>query len=158
MTNKEVVTTYMALTSGVFKEVQGTKLNYALVRNLDRLEDEVKAIEAGRKPSEEYLKYDAEKRSIQIKYAIKNEDGEPQIFNYKYHFTTENSNKAKAEIEKLNSKYKTTIEAFAKAEKEFQEFLEEENKDFKPYIIKQEWLPDNLTGEQMSAIYNLLEP
>ncbi len=156
MKNKDIVSLYCLLNSGVLKDVKGTELNYLLCENLDALKKEADAIRASNHPSIKYCEYDMERVKLCEKYAVMI-NGKPQTDDGNYIINPAKKLDFDKSLKILQDKYSTDVDIEEKRKIEYAEFLNKENVKFKPTYIDKKLLPKDLTGEQMSAIYPFMK-
>jgi hypothetical protein len=158
MTKEQILTLFNELHQ---INLPGVKFSYGISKNINLLKPEVEAIEKSLEGSKEFKEYDEKRIEIVKKYAKKDERGEPKliILNPKTgagRYEIENQEAFDREIEKLQKENKVILE---KREKQFEEYgkLLKEESDFKPHKIKLSDVPEGITSQQMSAIFELIE-
>lgn len=161
MKNKEIIELYKGL-----KKVEGYKgvnFNFAIAKNLSSLEKEFEILskeeERVMKITEEFQK---ERKVILEKFCKKNEDGTLK-------FITENKmsiydidkeilkTEVKKEIDSLKETHKEKIESQEKEFTDFEELLEKENDSYKPFEIKMEVIPEDISTEHMKILFNIIK-
>lgn len=152
MTNQEMVDLYKALQN--CGQLQGFKFAYAVTKNLDKLEVEIKKLQEKLQPTEELKKYDSERIALAKKHSNKNEQGEPQISNGQYDI--KDKDKFNKELEKLMTKYKKHIDNYKKQLDEYNKLLKE-GSCFEPHKIKKEDIPDSITVDLYAGIKSIVE-
>jgi hypothetical protein len=156
--NIEIIKLYNSLQK--LGNLKGVKFSYSIARNIDKLTPIIKSLQDAAKPTEEYIKYDKERAELAEKHAKKNKDGKPNIEtnidNNTQSYQIEDQEKFEKELKKLQSKYKKEIDYRNKQIKEQTELLEEES-NFVPYKIKQKNLPEDISVEQLSSIFQIIE-
>lgn len=130
--------------------VGNTKFAYAVARNMQRAENELKAIDAALKPIPEIDQFNEARLKLCTELAKKDQHGEPVSVNNKYVF--ENPVEANKKLIELQDEFKDVLDRQkAKAKTEDEAFLKEEI-DFEPFIIAEEYVPDNLTADVMKSL------
>lgn len=153
MKNKDLFSLYQGLKS--VGKLVGVTFGYAVNKNLRTLKTELELLEETLKPSEQFLEFRKKQEEIVKKYAKKDEKGEFVIENFNYDIKGSEEEVAK-EIKPLREEYKEVLEAREAQEKAYTELLEKES-DFKPYTVKKEDLPKEITGDQMASIFDIIE-
>jgi hypothetical protein len=133
----------------------GAKFGYAVAKNLAKVKEECVIIEKLQEPSEEFKAYDAKRIELCKKWAKKDEDGEPVIIGNEYDLK-ENMEKFKPESAALAEEYKETLDARRKVMEDVNTLLQEES-DIVLHKIKEENLPEVITGEQVMGIMAMIE-
>lgn len=153
MKNKDLFSLYQGLKS--VGKLVGVTFGYAVNKNLRTVKNELELLEETLKPSEQFLEFRKKQEEIVKKYAKKDEKGEFVIENFNYDIKGSEEEVAK-EIKPLREEYKEVLEAREAQEKAYNELLEKES-DFKPYTVKKEDLPKEITGDQMASIFDIIE-
>ncbi len=136
--------------------VKGAKFNYAMAKNLDALKAEVTALEAGLKHSEGFAAYEKKRIEILEEGAVIDEaTGKPVIENNSYKL--KDRTKTLADLDVLFKKNKKFIDEYNKQVTDHNGLLEQENTSFKPYKVKPEDLPEELTTQEINSIFDLIE-
>jgi len=152
MTNTKIIETYNTLSQ--LKGLKGVKFNYAILRNIGKLEEEVKILQKMTDLSEPMKKFEQERIELANKYSKKDDKGESVVDNGQYVLdSTQEFNK---EFDALKETYKDAIKERANQMVEFEELLKKEN-EVELYKIKLTEIPDDITTEQMAALVNLIE-
>lgn len=161
MKNKDLFSLYQGLKS--VGKLVGVTFGYAVNKNLRTVKTELELLEETLKPSEKYTEFLRKQEDIVRKYAKKNETGEFIMQttmigeDKKYNYDIKGSEEEVAkEIKPLREEYKEVLEAREAQEKAYTELLEKES-DFKPYTVKKEDLPKEITGDQMASIFDIIE-
>lgn len=112
---------------GIYKELKGVKENtedvktkYDIVKNMKEIQDEVNSLEEV-SPQSIVEEFNQKRQEIGVKYAKKDDEGNPVVGDDKIILEDEES--AKKEIKELNKKYK---EPYEKAVNAYNEIAEEE--------------------------------
>jgi len=145
------------------KSLVGVKFAYALAKNAELIQGEIDALNASLKMSKEYSVFD-KKRIELAKSHAKIENGihvvkqkivgEGRWEEYYEIGDQKAFDKAFEELKKANKK---VVEAREKQLEEFNQLLKEESSKLKFYKIKLSDVPQNISSEQMSGIYVLVE-
>jgi hypothetical protein len=136
MTKQEAFNLYQNISTNL-SNLTGSKFAYGISRNINILKAEIEALQkAG-------LDYETKRLELAAKYSKKDSDGQPVLINNQ--FQLEDS------VGFVNSLEKLKLE-----NKEYFDLLAQES-DFKPYKIKAEDLPNNITVSQTNMISSLLD-
>ncbi len=118
---------------------------YALCKNMRSIKDTVESIqETIKNNSNEYKR---EARELGVKFALKNEKGDPIVKSNGYKLDPDLMYSAQKAMDELDEKYKSDLEANAK-------FLKEEV-EVELQMIKRSTLPD-LQGDMAYAIFDMV--
>ncbi|MEP5362509.1 MAG: hypothetical protein ABJQ37_01625 [Reichenbachiella sp.] len=145
---------YYRLKEGINRcsKFKGGKFQYALAKNMKKLEVEIELIEAAFKPSEDFLEFDKQKVALLTEYGKKDEHGQLLVHqaNGEVIFeSSEQKDKFQKAFEKLKTKFKKTIDETDKQNREKIAFLNEESDTIEWYMIKKEDIPEDATGDLM---------
>lgn len=142
------------------RKLTGAKFSYALVKNYNKIELELKILgESQQEPSEKLaLYFKIQKATIQS-YAKKDDKGE-----YIYtvddkglqHYTFIDESKVVAAIKKLKLEYPEEMAELDRINKDYAALLNEPC-DIEFYKIKLDCIPNGISVEQMSSIEILIE-
>ncbi len=135
--------------------LKGVKFSYAVAKNLTILKPEVEAITKANEISKDFEAYDNARVEIARKYAKKDEKGEPEVKDGSYVLNGDKENFEK-EIAKLQKTHEKAIKEREKQVKDFKELLEKET-TIALHKIKLTDIPEDITSQQMSAIYPIIE-
>jgi hypothetical protein len=154
MKHKDLLKFWEGLNSvGHFK---GVKFAYAVCRNRAMVKSIIDSLEDSFKPSEEFVKWDAERLEIARKYARKDEQGN-LIEMPGRNLDITNMPAFIAEIDLLKEKYQEALDAREKQMAEKESLMSEEVQDFKPYMLPFSQIPEDMTVEHMDKIIWMLE-
>ncbi len=123
------------------------KFSYFLAKNKKALKNEIDALQEAVKTSPEWLEYEQKRIQILVKYAEKDNNGEPIIRNNQYILNRELIFEATQEINDLVSEYKDVLDQREKEETELRKLLEEEVEIPGCAKIEVEFLPEKLKPE-----------
>lgn len=139
------------------RNLSGAKFVYAVVKNLKAVNDEIADLEEVAKPRAEYIAYDRERIRLNQEHAEKDNTGNPVIDQKTQNFVIEKKlQKAfDAKVETLKKKHRNALEAREKQVADFNKLLEAKS-TFKPHMIEEESLPENITVEQLNAIIDII--
>ena len=135
-------------------KLPGVKFAYAVARNIQALKPEVTALQEAIKQSPEYQAYEKARVDLATKHASKDEKGKPVIVGNE--FAIEDQEAFDKAIEELKEKHKTTIEAREQQLKDFNELLEKDV-DVTLFKVALEDVPQNITTNQMTSIFEIIE-
>lgn len=140
MKRNEIVEIYKALKGS--KELTGLKLAYAINKNIDIVEREIKPIAEVeriiRMPDPKYLEYQAQSEVI---------TGNPDL----------SVKEIGDKIEALNKQYPEVLKKTAKLNKEYLDLMAEEIDEPKFHKIKMEFIPDEITVDQLKGLKFMIE-
>jgi hypothetical protein len=134
--------------------VKGVKFNYAVAKNINLIEPEVKAFQKAGAPSPEFTAYEKERVELAKSHAKKDEKGRPLSKDNRYDI--ENQELFDTEFEALKETHKDAIDARNKQVEELNAILEEETK-LDLFKVKQEDLSEELTTQQLTGIMDIVE-
>lgn len=148
---QELIELYDGLSN--LKGLKGVKINYAIQRTLNSLKGEVEAIQKSGEPPEGFIGFEKERLDLAKEHAEK-KNGEPVVEGNRY--VIGNEKKFAKDFESLKKKYKKEI---IEAEDKQKEYLESLNDKVEAEVheINKDDLPDDITTEQMKAIYLLIK-
>ena len=138
--------------------------NYAVAETLQRAKAKAETIKDVVKPTGKMEEYQTKLKELQEKHAEKDEYDKPikditQIGNgrqYEEFVIPEIDNpkgKFNVAVKKLESTYKAAIDAHDETLK----FLDDENKDFVPYWVTIDQVPNGLSHDEFKTIFLMLE-
>lgn len=138
------------------KNLKGAKFGYALLKNIDKLQAECKAIDEARNIPADFKEYETKRIEICEKYAEKDEEGKPRKKQYAqggFEYVIDQTNTSfTSEIEGLKEKYATAIEEFTKNEVDYKTFLTSENPEFKLTLVDIDSIPEDISVELLSVV------
>lgn len=105
------------------------RFKFAVCRNLENLEPEMKAIQETQKDNPKYVEFLEKRQQIGQECADRNENGEPilqTIHGQQIFIIKERKDEANEKINKLNEEYSEVIKEKEEEMKQFRELLEEE--------------------------------
>jgi len=137
-------------------QVKGTcRFAYGLAKNKKLLTDEVEAMRAGVKPSDELLRFDSERVELCRKHAEKDDKGEPKQLNGEF-VGLGNHPLFSKELKVLQEKYKDAIETNKKQIESFNKMLTEDT-EFECWELKTTDIPDNVTADQLEPLMPIIK-
>jgi len=131
----------------------GLKLNYAIVKNLGKLEAEIKLFESLTRQSEGFEGFEKERIGLAEKHAKKNEVGEPIVDGNRY--VIESLDKFNHELKLLQEANREEIEGRQKQLSDYAKFLEEQCQ-IEIHKVSVAQLPENITTQEMRALAPML--
>ena len=136
-------------------DIKNTKLSYAILKNLKKIDAELEIIkELQGKKVEGYEDFENARIALCIEQADKDDNGEAIIENNAYKVTDLEA--FQKELDKLEDEHREAVDAKQKQQKEFVELLNEEcDLDF--HKVKETDLPDDLTVAQLVGIEALID-
>jgi len=157
MKNIELINLYANLKE--LKELTGVKFSYAIAKNIKIIENEIENINASLKQTKEEEEYNKKYKEICIKHSIKDDNGEPIVKregNYES-YSFDNKELFDIDIENLRKENKEVLELIKEKEKNYNKFLNEEiSNDIKLFKIELQYIPENITTEQMNNIFEIV--
>ena len=158
MTFKEVLEFRTALNEADF--MSGKALAYAVMKNKDLLDKEIKYIESNKIiPHADYINYENERKVVCSKHSEKDDNGEVM---FDYHpngtqsYKIKDMKKFNKEYKKVEDKYKDAIDDMNKAKEDFDKFI---NSECKIELVKINYddLPDDITASFLEKIKFMIE-
>lgn len=138
----------------ILKGLSGAKFAYAIARNTDKLQSEMKALDTAKEQSEAFKTYNTERENLAKKHAVKDDKGQPVVKDNQY--VIEDNDAFNKEIKTLQKQHATAIEAYEKQLEDYNKLLETES-EVELYKIPLSDIPENISVEQMSALYPLIQ-
>ena len=124
MKNRDLLNLYKALTT-----IEGRRLtikfSYFVAKNKIALKNKLKIFESVKKPTPEFIEYDAKRAKLAYDFSDKTEDGKPKIENNNF-IIIERVDEFKTEIDKIKKEYKDAIKDQEQKVKEFESVLDNE--------------------------------
>jgi len=163
MTNEEVLFVANNLTAVDAPDME-PEFNYAVSGNLTEAERIAKKIRDALKPSDEVKAFEKKMQALREKHALKDEKGDSKFTmiptpsgqptkQYTIPGSESDTSPFSKAVAKLKEEYKKDTD---KHEKKM-EFLEEENKDFKPEWIDLADVPTGLPRRAMDALFFVIK-
>ena len=134
--------------------LKGVKFAYAVSKNFNKIQPEIKSITDAGKPAEEFVKYDKERILLCEKFCKRNAEGNPVIVSGGYQM--EDKEGFDKKLEALKKKHKKANDAREKQVESYEKFLEEEVV-IEIHKVKIEDLPEDLTATQIDSIKEMIE-
>lgn len=167
MTNSECVFMFNGLQEVNAPNME-VKFNYAIAKNLRKLEARIKLYEKASELREEYKKFLEEKEDANKKFADKDENGDPKkkVINQEgmrgqMAYVIPGDGDPKSEytkaIEKIVAKHKPAIDARSKQVKEYNEFMQDEAEDVNLHMVDLDLVPAGLSRKAMDAVYFMIK-
>lgn len=151
MKNKEILKLYTTLSK---INLPGVKFAYCVAKNMNLLKPEVISLEEAKKPTKDFLEYDAKRVDIVKKYAKKDEKGKFIIENQEY--LLDDQDAFEEEFQALKKENEAILKARELQMNEFYDLLEKET-DIKLFKIALSDVPQGITTYQMHDIMDLVE-
>lgn len=148
---KQLLSLYQSLKS--VGNLKGVKFAYAVSKNLQLLESEIKSINEAQKPSEKFQAYDKARVELAKKHA-KTEEGKPVVKNNSY--VIENEKAFNEELETLKTEHKEALDEREVQLNEFKELLKGEV-EIELHKVKMDDVPADITVTQMEGIFAIIE-
>jgi len=155
MKKKELVELWNVLSEiGDSGEKMPKGFAYDLAKNRNKVKGEVDILTELTKPPAKLEEYDKERQELCHKFADKDEQDNPIIFNNTFAIK-ENKEVFDAAIEKLKEKYKDTLDKANKSKDEITEILEQET-DITFHKIKLSKVPEEILQRYMYILEPLI--
>lgn len=151
MKNKELLELYEFLHK---INLKGVKFSYAIAKNISIIKPEVESLQKSIDMTEEYKEFDAKRIELAKKHAKKDKNGEPLVVDKNY--VPENEAELEKKFAVLKEENKELVEARKKQMDEFNELLDKQN-DVKLYKISIKDIPEEISSQQMTQIFQLIE-
>jgi len=138
------------------------KFSYALAKNSEKIDSELKLMDATIKPTEKYKEYDKERVELCKEHAAKDDNGMPKMTHspsnprVEVFVGLENNPKFDKAAGVLKAKYKGAVETRETTLEKYGEVMDEEIK-FELHMIQFEDVPENITGNQLRGIVRIIE-
>jgi hypothetical protein len=140
------------------------KLGYAIERTRDRIRGEIQAIMATRKPPRAFEQYERERLKLVLKFAKKDEHGNPMVENQSYIFEPGTRLEYEVALDALIKEHKEAVELYQNQLEEWELLLKEpaESKLFLVPYSEVEKLALASEGRikqaHMRAVYRMIDP
>jgi len=155
MKYEEMFRTYEGLTK--MKSLKGLTFNLAVVKNKNRMLEEIKQVEETYKVTDEYREFEEKRIETCEKHCKRKEDGSPEITeNGEYSFEDAEFTKFEKALKTLQKKYKEAIDFRQNQLKELSE-LEEKGVDLSYVTIKEKDLPRDISTEDLETVYFMIK-
>jgi len=135
-------------------DLKGVKFAYTIIKNKEKLEEEIKMLEEVVKPSDEFSKYETERIELCELHCEKDEKGEAIVEDDKYKIIDED--KFDGELESLKQSYIEHITEREAQIKDYNTMLDDEMEmDFAK--VNFEELPTDISTAQLESIEFMLD-
>ena len=152
MKNKEIVDLYQAL-SGI--NLKGPKFAYAVAKNINLIQPELKAFDAAQKPREDYIEYNKQRAELAKQHAEKDEKGKPIIINGR-NYKVADEEAFEKEWEVLKQKHAEAIAYREQQDKEFHELMEKDS-TVTLHKLSLKDVPEDITSQQLTSIFAIVD-
>lgn len=149
----------------LFNRLSGQKTNvqfhYTVAKNKRLLVPELECLQEARVPSEEFTSYQKERIDLCKEYCKKDEDGTPIVLDpdtptSRFDFEEDQKEILDNAMKPIAEKYKNVIEEQDKKEKDFFDLLKEEV-DIPFNLFKLKYMPEEIIGEDVEILFDLIE-
>lgn len=157
MTKEEILNLSESLND--IKNLKGVKFAYFVARNIQIINSEIENIKKTLEPSKEYAEYNKKRIELAKKYSKKDDKGNPltkKINDSMINYELEDEKGFENEFNKLKEENKSILDIRKQQEKEFNDLLKTES-DLTLFKININDVPNEITGEQLHNIINLIE-
>ena len=151
-TKAEMIQLYQALNK--LGNLSGVKFAYAVSKNINLIEPEIKSLEKSLEASDEFKKFEEKRMALVEKFAKKNEKGEKIVKDNQYEI--DNQKEFDEEFENLKVENKEVYDARQKQIEEYNDLLQSES-TVELHKINLSDVPSNITVAQMASISSLVE-
>jgi len=127
------------------------KFNLIVGKNMANISDELIPGQEKAEPSEGYLKFEEEGRELEAN-TLKDE----MVINGKKDFIIKDYPSYQENLSILTEKYKEEIDDFKEQQKGYREFMNEELEEFELWMIDQDNVPSDLSGQMISFIADII--
>lgn len=141
------------------KKMTGKKFAYAVARNQDRLKRELRILQDVSHPEQPFIEYNEERIKLCKEYSAKDHEGKPvMILNgpKSSSYFIEDQEAFDKALDVLQEEHKDALDAEKKRIAEHVELLKQEI-EIEPYAIRIDWVPNNISVEQMEAIFPFID-
>ncbi len=152
MKNEKISEVYIGLKK--IKDLEGVKLNYAIAKNVNKLEQEVIAIEKSLEASVGFKEYEKARIELAKSHAKKDDNGIPVEKDGRYIMVDED--KFNKEWGKLKLKHKKDLDAREEQLKDFNKLLDLEV-PIELFMVDLKDVPENITTKDMLALYPMIK-
>lgn len=136
--------------------LKGVKFAYSVLKNKKLVEDEIALIQKSVEMSPEYQEYERNRIELCEKYADKDKDGKSVVVNGAYQI--ENKTEFNVEVEKIKNENLKFIEERVKQVNDYEVLLQEESDVAEKLSkVKEEYLPSDITANQLQSIIEMIE-
>lgn len=150
-TNRDIIGLYNTLESLNYK---GVKFAYTIARNIKSLKPLMESMDKALAIPKEFIEYDKLRVDLAKRHADKDENGKPKV--EKNNFVIKDVKAFDEEINALQEKYKTVIDARQKQLDEYKVFQDEEV-EVEVFPISQMLLPEDITTKELTSIFPIVE-
>ena len=158
MKKREVLALWINLNK--LGELTGVKFAYAIAKNINTLRPEVESLDKSIELSDDFKKYDEARVKLVEKHADKDKDGNPKKKispdGKQEYVVEENQSVFDKEFDALKKKNADVLTAREKQIDEYNSMLDTDS-DFKPFKINLDVVPEQITAQQLSGIYDIIE-
>jgi len=152
MTRREIFNLYNNIIKCRYHD-DNSKFNYAVIKNLKLIEEQLKIIEKEMKPTSDFMEFENVRIPLCEEHAKKDETGKPILINDDYQF--EDMDKFLEAIKPLQEKYKDTLDNRQKQIDKYNKMLDEDI-DIEFIKINKDELPEKISQKELESIYPIL--
>lgn len=152
MTNEQILNLYKSLKS---LKLPGAKFAYAVARNINILDPYVKSLQNAIAMSEDYTNFEKDRWELVKKYAKRDEKKKIVMLDAE-NVDIDDVKTFDKEVAKLQKEYKKVIADRKTQHKDFEKLLKEEV-SVELYKVAHKDIPDAITSDQMSAIFEIID-
>jgi hypothetical protein len=153
MKNKDLV--QLSQTLNQVSGIKGKEFAYAVFKNKNLIEQEIKIFEQLRKdPHPDFQNYENERMIVCINYSQKDDNGNPVIENNQYKI--EDWVGFQEDMKELADKYKDVIEDMENTRKEYEDFMEKES-SIELITVKFENLPNDIDAITLERLKFMID-
>jgi len=131
------------------KDVKSTKFAYAIIKNLKIIDKELKALQDAQKQPDGMIEFEKARMALCTNMCKKDEQGSPVIEDN--NFVIEDMEAFEKSMEDLKEEHKAVFDAQKEQQENMMKLLQEET-EIKLHVVKEEFLPDDLSANQLEAL------
>jgi hypothetical protein len=135
-------------------EKHSVKFAFFIVKNLKSVKEEIESIQelSSQGISDSFKEYENKRVKLILENCERTKDGKPLVENNSFVVKEDKKEEVVSRIDSLREAYKESIEDEERRQKEFLEFLNEEYELPNKTKIIEEYLPENISGRQLSIL------
>lgn len=155
MTKQEILDLYNGLKA--VSNLPGARWAYAVAKNMDRLQPEIRALQKAFAHDEDFAEYESKRRELAKEHAVK-EDGKPKTVKVgaNEEYLIDDQDKFNKELKKLQKKHEEAVDNREQQIEDFNELLSEEV-ELDLYMINPDYIPEEITPAQVQAIMAVID-
>lgn len=140
---------------GAVKDLPGVKFAYAVAKNNKAVTAEVETIQESAKFRDDFEAYEKARLELVKAHAVLEDNGEPKVNGVGYIIKADERAMFDAAAELLRTEHKDACDHRDEQLRDYSKLLEEDT-DIDLHKVKQEDLPEAITGGQMAGIFEMV--